>query len=101
MPDTGGGYPVGVLVSGDNHLILRGPRPDREHALLLMRHWTVVRIGATTPPSLQQWTISTKEFRENLQWAVIVAGDGHRNPSVVQLLAELAARGAPIDDYSR
>ena len=101
LPNAGAGYIVGVLVSGDNHLILRGPRPDRDHALRLMRHWTMVRIGAGTPASLQQWTISTKEFREYLQWAVIVPGDGHCNPAVVQLLAELDARGVRIDDYSR
>ena len=27
---------------------------------------------ATTPPSLERWRISTKEFREDLEWAVNV-----------------------------
>src|ERR1700680_2313642 len=44
---------VGILVHGDNHFIARGPLPDREVALALIRHWSVIQIGATTPPPLR------------------------------------------------
>jgi hypothetical protein len=29
---------VGIFVHGDNHFIVRGPLPDREIALALVRH---------------------------------------------------------------
>jgi len=69
---------VGILVHGDNHFIVRGPLPDRDVARALIRHWTIIQIGATTPPSLEKWHISTKEFREDLEWAVIVPEFGCR-----------------------
>jgi len=86
----------GILVIGNNHFIVHGPSPDRETALALARYWSLIQIGQTTPVDLQQWSISTREFRENLEWAVIVPGDGEVSPGVVQLLAELAARGITI-----
>jgi hypothetical protein len=87
---------VGILVHGNNHFIVRGPLPDRASALALVKHWSVIQIGATTPPSLQQWSIRTREFRENLEWAVVVPGDGQTVPAVTQLLDELSARGITI-----
>jgi hypothetical protein len=87
---------VGILVHGDNHFIVRGPLPDRETTLALVRHWSLIQIGGTTPASLQQWSISAREFRENLAWAVVVLGDGEVSPSVVHLLDELMARGITI-----
>jgi len=62
----------GILVAGDNHFIVRGPLPDRTYALALVRHWCLIQIGAATPPLLDQWHIISKEFRENLEWAVVV-----------------------------
>ena len=91
---------VGILVHGDNHFIVRGPLPDRETALALARHWSVIQIGTTTPPALDRWRISSKEFRENLTWAAVVAGDGGISPAVAQLLDELSARGVAISDYT-
>ena len=88
--------PVGILVHGDNHFIVRGPLPGRVTALELVRHWSVIQIAAVTPPALQRWTISTREFRENLQWAVIVEGERETSPAVAQLLQELSARGVRI-----
>ena len=88
----------GILVMGDNHLIVRGPFPDRSTALALAQHWSLIEIGKTTPPTLAAWSISTKEFRENLQWAVIVPGDGEISPAIAQLLAELSERGITIHD---
>ncbi len=86
----------GILVHGDNHFIVRGPRPDRDTALALIRHWSVIHIGTVTPPALARWRISTKEFRENLEWAMVSAGDEETSPAVAQLLVELAARGIVI-----
>jgi len=87
---------VGVLVHGSNHFIVRGPLPDRATALALVRHWSVIQIGTTTPVALQQWRISTREFRENLNWAVVVPGDGDVSPAVGQLLDGLSLRGITI-----
>lgn len=89
---------VGILVHGDNHFIVRGPLPDSVTALALVRHWSVIQIGATTPPPLDEWSISTREFRENLEWAVVVPGDGETSPAVAELLNELSARGIAIHD---
>jgi hypothetical protein len=91
---------LGILVHGDNHFIVRGPHPRRETALALVRHWSVIQIGAATPPALAEWRISTKEFRENLQWAIVVPGESAHSPAVVQLLDELRARGVPIEEVS-
>jgi len=85
---------VGILVHGSNHFIVRGPLPDRATALALVRHGCLIQIGEKpTPLSLQQWRISRQEFRENLEWAVVVPGDGETSPAVAQLLGELTARG--------
>jgi hypothetical protein len=90
---------VGILVHGNNHFIVRGPLPERATALRLARHWTIINIGTTTPIDLQQWTISTREFRENLAWAATVPGEGEISPAVAQLLSELIRRGIKIHHY--
>ena len=87
---------VGILVLGNNHFIVRGPFPDRETALALAWDWSLIQIGQTTPVALQRWSISTREFRENLEWAVVVPGDGEVTPAVAQLLEELSARGITV-----
>jgi hypothetical protein len=87
---------LGILVHGDNHFIVRGPEPDRGTALELARHWSVIQIGGATPAHLCDWRISTREFRENLQWAVVVAGESEHSVAVIQLLDELRARGVTI-----
>ena len=87
---------LGILVHGDNHFIVRGPSPDRATAIALARHWSLIQIGIATPAALSNWRISTKEFREELQWAVLVPGEGQTSPAVRKLLDELAARGIVI-----
>ena len=87
---------VGILVHGDNHFIVRGPMPDPETALELVRHWSLIQIGASTPPPLDRWQIVTREFRENLEWAVVVPGDRDISSAVTQLLGELSVRGITI-----
>ena len=89
---------VGILVHGDNHFIVRGPLPDRTTALALVRHWSVIQIGAQRPAALEPWRISSREFRENLEWAVIVPGESNASPAVAQLLNEMTARGVAIHD---
>jgi hypothetical protein len=87
---------VGILVHGDNHFIVRGPYPDRTDALALARHWSVIQIGSVTPPELSPWSISTKEFREDLEWAIQIPSDTEPTPAVKQLLHELQSRGIEI-----
>jgi hypothetical protein len=87
---------VGILVHGDNHFIVRGPAPDEAAALALVRHWSVIQIGAVTPPELSGWRISTREFRENLEWAIVVPGEAGISAAVAQLLDELRARGIEV-----
>lgn len=90
---------VGILVHGDNHFIVRGPLPDRDVAFALVRHWSFIQIGATTPPPLDGWHIVSREVRENLEWAVVVPGDGEMSPAVITLLEELLARGISWRDF--
>ena len=90
---------VGILVHGDNHFIVRGPLPRPKVARALAQHWSVIQIGATTPPALKRWRIVTREFRENLEWAVVVPGDGEISLAATELLEELSARGIIVRDY--
>jgi hypothetical protein len=71
---------------------------NREVALALVRHWSLIQVGATTPPSLNRWRIVSREFRDNLKWVVVVPGDGMMSPTVRALLEELSARGITIHD---
>lgn len=91
---------VGILVCGDNHFIVCGPLPDRDVALALVRHWSLIQIGATTPPLLARWRIVSREFRENLRWAVVVPGEREISPAVSSLLEELSQRGITVHDAS-
>ena len=92
---------VGILVHGNNHFILSGPMPDEAAALALVRHWSMVQIGETKSSSFGHWQIRSREFRENLEWAVIVPGDRETAPEVTKLLGEISARGATIRRISR
>jgi hypothetical protein len=92
---------VGILVHGDNHFILSGPEPDKASALALARHWSIIQIGDQKSLSFEQWQIRTKEFRENLEWAVVIPGDKGTSPEVSQLLAELSARGIAVRKIDR
>jgi len=91
---------LGILVCGNNHFIVRGPLPDREATLHLARHWNIIQIGRADPIALREWSIVTHAFREDLEWAAVVPGEGEIAPAVTQLLAELAARGIVIQNSS-
>jgi hypothetical protein len=92
---------LNILVVADNHFIVRGPCPTDDEARALARRWTMIQIGsnirATDPYG--PWQVSTKEFRENLTWAVIV--EGPPAEPVRQLLAELTARGVPARNLAQ
>jgi hypothetical protein len=90
---------LGILVHGENHFIVRGPLPERTSALALVQHWSVIQIGAKTPPHLALWTIVSKAFREDLAWAVVVSADSEISPAVCELLEELRERGVVIHDH--
>ena len=92
---------VGILVHGNNHFILSGPAPSEAEALALARHWSVIQIGATKPAAFDRWEIRAKEFRENLEWAVVVPGDREMSPGAAELLEELTARGVTVRRCSR
>ena len=92
---------LGILVHGDNHFIVRGPLPGRACALALAREWSLIRIGQTLPAALTRWSISTREFREDLQWAVVVPNDAEMSDAVSRLIAEMRARGVRIHNAGR
>jgi hypothetical protein len=92
---------VGLLVHGDNHFIVRGPEPNMDTAIQLVRHWSLIQIGRATPSHLQPWQISTREFREDLEWAIVVPGDDEVSTAVIKLLEEISARGIAIQKATR
>lgn len=87
----------GLIVCGDNHFVVRGPRPNSATVRALVRNWSLISIGGATPPELQAWTISTREFREELEWAFVVPSEIDHTVAVTELLHELAARGVPAE----
>jgi hypothetical protein len=87
---------VGILVHGNNHFILSGPLPAEAQALELARYWSVVQIGEKKSAAMGRWEIRTKEFRENLEWAVVVPGDREISPGIRELLAEMEGKGIVI-----
>jgi hypothetical protein len=95
------GEMVGILIHGNNHYILSGPAPSEAEALELARHWGVVQIGEQKSASIKQWEIREREFRENLEWAVVVPGEQEVSPAASELLRELAERGVVISSCSK
>jgi hypothetical protein len=89
---------VGILVHGNNHFILSGPAPTDASALAIARHFSLIQIGDPVSLAFEKWQIRDKDFRENLEWAVIVKGDRDISPGAAQLLEELSARGVTIQD---
>lgn len=87
---------VGILVYGNNHFILNGPEPTEEQAIRIAREFSVVEIGKPPRGAFEKWEIRNKEFRENLEWAVVVPGDSEISPTISKLLSEVAGRGIVI-----
>ena len=73
---------VRILVHGNNHFIPSGPLPDEAATLALVRHWSIAQIGEAKSSSFGEWQIRSKEFRENLEWAVIVPRDLCRSGAI-------------------
>ncbi len=80
----------------DNHFIVRGPEPGESTALRLVRAWSYIGIGLTVPEDLTAWQISTREFREDLAWAIVVHSATECSPAVKVLLQEMQERGVQI-----
>ena len=98
---------LGILIHGDNHFIVQGPLPDRATAFALARHWSIIQIGQigqswpAMPDTLRGIQHHHRAaFREDLEWAVMVPGEGEVTPAVARLRDELEARGITIHDYS-
>jgi len=87
---------VGILVHGNNHFILSGAEPTEAEAIAMARHFSLVKIGEPISNAFEKWEIRNKEFRENLEGAVVVPGDREVSRGVSQLLGELAQRGVII-----
>jgi len=87
---------VGILVHGNNHFILSGPEPTEAEAIAAARHFALAKIGEPVSNLFEKWEVRSKEFRENLEWAVVVPGDAEVSQGVSQLLGELAQRGVTI-----
>ena len=89
---------VGILVSGDNHLILAGPLPAPACARHLAGRFALTYVTLGPAPSARHgpWSIRTQAFRESLAWAVHLRASQAPSPAVAALLAELAARGITI-----
>ena len=91
---------LGLLVYGDNHLVLRGPRPAQAQAWAMTAHFGL-SLAQIRPldrsGEFREWCISLREFREELAWAVVLPAGTAVSPAVRQLLNELAARDIVID----
>jgi hypothetical protein len=91
---------LGILVVGNNHFIVRGPLPSPRAAGAIAKRWSTIRIGSgidmTRPEPGFPWHASTKEFRENLEWAVVIPSDHAPSSAVQTLLDELAKRGIDV-----
>jgi hypothetical protein len=85
---------IGLLVHGSNHFIVEGPLPSPVEARALVWRWEFPRVG--DPPAPGPWRIVTKAFREDLEWAVALAGETKPTPAVLELLEELRGRGVVI-----
>ena len=87
---------VGILVHGNNHFILSGPEPTEAEAIAIARQLSLVKVGEPASSTFEKWQVRNKEFRENLEWAVVVPGDSELSPGASKLLGELAERGVVI-----
>ena len=73
-----------------------GAATEQSRGAPLADNWRLVQIGEVKPTKFEQWEICFKEYRESLQWAMILPGERETSPAVVELLAELARRGVAI-----
>lgn len=91
--------PLGIIVFGENHFLIRGPEPDAQMAAYLVRRWifpSTEDLLGRSEPIPATWRITTSEFRENIVWVIVLSCQKSHNPAVTQLLEELEARGIMI-----
>ncbi|HEU0120652.1 MAG TPA: hypothetical protein VFQ91_09020 [Bryobacteraceae bacterium] len=88
---------IGILVHGNNHWIVAGPCPSESEARELVRRWSLIQIGGSL--AVDGWSMQTRAFREDLQWAVEIAIPQPRSNAVETLLAEMAARGVSLQTW--
>ncbi len=94
--------PLGIIVFGEEHFLIRGPKPEPEMARYLVRRWifpSTEDLLGISPPMQDDWKITTREFREDIEWAVLLRSAKALNPAVKTLLEELAARGLAISTH--
>jgi len=85
-----------LIVCGEDHFLVRGIRPDLELARYLVRRWifpSVEDVMGLSAPMPDGWRITTKEFREDIEWVIVLPASTEVSEAVAQLLRELASRG--------
>ncbi len=95
--------PLGLIVHGEDHFLIRGPKPDAAMARYLVRRWifpSIEDLLGTSPPIPADWKITTSEFRENIEWTIVLSCAQSPSPAVAQLVAEVAARGVAVEYLS-
>lgn len=92
--------PLGLIVFGEDHFLIRGPKPDAAMARYLVRRWifpSIEDLLGTSPPIPAEWQITTSEFRENIEWTMVLSCKQEPTSAVAQLVAEIAARGVLVE----
>jgi len=83
--------PLGLIVCCEDHFLIRGVKPDLEMARYLVRRWTFPSVDdvlGLSPPLPTEWRITTKEFREDISWVIVVACASRVSEAVVGLLMD-------------
>jgi hypothetical protein len=90
--------PLGLIVFGEDHFLIRGPQPDPATARELVRRWIFPGLDDLLGKTalLPDWRITTREFREDISWAIQMERQQPASPAVQQLLNEIAGRGVEI-----
>ena len=94
---------LGLIVYGEDHFLIRGPKPDAVMARYLVRRWifpSIEDLLRTSPPIPADWQITTSEFRENIEWTIVLSCDQDPTAAVAQLVSEIAARGVAVEYFS-
>ncbi len=93
--------PLGLIVYGEDHFLIRGPKPDAAMARYLVRRWifsSIEDLLGTSPPIPANWQITTSEFSESPVSASLKVVHGMMTPSAVRRLAGVRATMAETSD---
>ena len=72
-------------------------------ARYLVRRWifpSIEDLLGTSPPIPADWQITTSEFRENIEWTIVLSCAQPPSRAVAQLVAEIVARGVAVEYVS-